>query len=464
MPTPYSSIIVGPRQREINPTHAQAIAESIALHGLIQPLVINRSDNYLVAGGHRYAAIGILGWEQVPDNCIRYFEDLTPSAKKKIELEENVRRLDIGWKDRVKSIAEIHSLHRLEKMVDGEVWEQRQTGELLNMTGASVSYAIDLAPRLSEERFARCTSLTDALKVRADERMAEIMAERAKRQVGRAQTNLKPVDPKAFLDLANEEGIKQVSPIQAVCVENNSFPLSSKLLLGSCLDHMRSMPEASLDCVLTDVPYGIDMDNLEQNGTGHQNIAVVKEQHDVDDNLILLFDFIPEVFRVLKEKSFFVFWYDLEYHSELRNLCEKTGFTVQRWPLTWVKTHGNFNGMPHVNFTKTTEHAMVCRKGLANLSKPQSQSYWIGNNVEERTRFKHPFAKPIAMWKWLIEACTYEGQLVYEPFAGRGSLIQALIESHRDFICSELDPTHYNELLFNVEGFVKQAMPGVVIV
>lgn len=34
--------------------------------------------------------------------------------------------------------------------------------------------------------------------------------------------------------------------------------LKNKILLGDCLDVMRSMPDKCVDLVLTDPPYGID--------------------------------------------------------------------------------------------------------------------------------------------------------------------------------------------------------------
>lgn len=65
---PLSSILVGSRVRR-DLGDLQALAESIALVGLLHPIVID-SQHRLVAGQRRLEAVKILGWETIPVTVI----------------------------------------------------------------------------------------------------------------------------------------------------------------------------------------------------------------------------------------------------------------------------------------------------------------------------------------------------------------------------------------------------------
>jgi len=110
------------------------------------------------------------------------------------------------------------------------------------------------------------------------------------------------------------------------------------LLRGDCLVHMAAMQPESIDHVITDIPYGIDMSNLQQANTG-MDISSVAAEHNVGENVSLMQSLIPAVYRILKPAGFFVFWYDLDHHEKLQAWATAAGFRVQRWPLIWHKTH-----------------------------------------------------------------------------------------------------------------------------
>lgn len=91
--------------RPLNNDHVQALAESIAAVGLIEPLVVD-IQGHLLAGGHRRAAIEYLRehhpeayQEQFPDNCIpvrqlAFVAEDEPERALGIEVTENERRRD----------------------------------------------------------------------------------------------------------------------------------------------------------------------------------------------------------------------------------------------------------------------------------------------------------------------------------------------------------------------------------
>src|SRR5262245_20391959 len=84
------------------------LRESIRMRGGYNPIIITR-DLWLVAGERRLATSIELG---LPDIPVRFTDDLSEDEYRVIELEENMKRSDLIWQDRVKAIAQIHSIYR----------------------------------------------------------------------------------------------------------------------------------------------------------------------------------------------------------------------------------------------------------------------------------------------------------------------------------------------------------------
>src|SRR4051812_41330719 len=82
----------------------EALADSIKRLGLIHPIVISR-DNLLIAGERRLTACRGLGWTHIN---AQYVDEIDPDDWEDIELEENVKRLDIDWLDRHRALMRIH--------------------------------------------------------------------------------------------------------------------------------------------------------------------------------------------------------------------------------------------------------------------------------------------------------------------------------------------------------------------
>lgn len=93
-----NSIQANPYQprANIDPTKLETLAESIRTHGIIQPLIVTRSeerDRYvLIAGERRWRAAGLAGLTVVPI----LVKDAAPQAILELALVENVVRADLS--------------------------------------------------------------------------------------------------------------------------------------------------------------------------------------------------------------------------------------------------------------------------------------------------------------------------------------------------------------------------------
>lgn len=91
-----ATIIIPPRQRQIDAKHVQAIIESINQLGkqtLIEPIVINGDTNEIIDGAHRLTAVQQLGWPQV--DAVAWY-GLNGGESRLIEAEANLYRLDLS--------------------------------------------------------------------------------------------------------------------------------------------------------------------------------------------------------------------------------------------------------------------------------------------------------------------------------------------------------------------------------
>jgi DNA modification methylase len=352
----------------------------------------------------------------------------------------------------------VHRLHAQSAAVEGDTWSQKQTGRLLGgMSVGAVNYCVEVARHLrkTDHPVHKAESLMEALRILCQIKEDEINKYESSFAKEVMTTSAKAVAAGASLTIDSliKQNDQKVEITPSLSTDGKKPPmviqLSNYFTHANCIEHMTSMGSEAVDHIITDAPYGIDMDMLnQQNPHGSMvDIDRVEDEHDVQANVKLFHEMYPRMFDVLKDKGFCVVWID-QMHWQLHyDLATKCGFKVQRWPLTWVKTHQCMNQSAQYNFTKATEVAIVCRKGNATIVRPQSTNVWIGTNDEARKSFGHPFAKPEGLWRWIFEAVAVKGQTIYDPFSGVGTCPLAAARAGYFPRGCELKDIHYNRLI-----------------
>lgn len=444
---PLSSIKVGERMRvDLGDETLDGLVTSLERYGQLQPIVVDSSYN-LIGGGRRYAAATKLGWSTI---AAYVREDMPEDLRGELELEENIRRKEFSWQERCIGIAKVHLLKRIKD--PSTTWGTEQTGEMLGVTHSHVGKLIKIGQLLQsgDEELAKCATLMDAISTLVARRATEAQRLLAERDLLERQ---RVAREKAAQESAPDDDLeKGEGPPQAI------IDLSAYFHNEDCIAHMKKMKAKTVDHVITDIPYGIDMKMVQL-----KNIGLVEEQHDVQENVALFEPFLKQAFRVLRPDGYCIFWYDLKHDALLRTLADKVGFTVCSWPLVWCKQHACKNEAAHVNFTKATEYAMVLRKSPASvLAKHQAINYIIASAAEDRKRYDNPFAKPAAVWRFLIDAVARPGQIVLDPFAGEMSCPLAVIEAGCQPYAIELIETHYQKGIQHVQRAYKTIHKGRV--
>ena len=276
--------------------HLQWLEDSVKRYGFLQPLLLDQ-NNQLQDGWCRLQVALRLDLPTVPVfrrsrlNDSEYFE---------VELEANLRRLNFTWQQNVHAVAKIHKQHQREAVLKGTEWTQQMTGDLLGgYSMAYISNCLSLNPVIDNKEYLDCGGITDALRLQLRQREDAAVAEQAKRLnlQGRAiVTFTETTEPclacsgtgknskGALCTPCQGTGHRLMLPTPCAPAERTDdtddlfvtdanvveqvIDLSNSLFLGDMLELLPKWPAECVDHIITDPPYGIEMSNLEQTGTG----------------------------------------------------------------------------------------------------------------------------------------------------------------------------------------------------
>tara|TARA_R110000803_G_scaffold11036_3_gene33475 strand:+ start:3209 stop:4654 length:1446 start_codon:yes stop_codon:yes gene_type:complete len=456
----FDDIIINERQRDDDDKAKTFIDEelmpSIAEAGLIQPIILASDEKTLIAGWNRAHACNNLGYQGIAFNTQ---QDMPESQRLVQEYEENETRSSMSWQSKAHAIRKIHLRKKLESQEAGEKWGTRQAGKLMGVSHAYVSNFLKLSSELTKGNpgLEQCSTISEAIKYLYSGLEDRLHEELARKAAG-PQSGAKPstISSRAIssgpiefnLDLsapASPEPSGQINRQEGF--DGFNVPMKSRFFQGDCLQVMQEMEPEQFDLIFTDIPYGIDMKNLE----GIDGIDRVVDEHDVGQNVDQMQGFIEGSYRVLKDKSWMIFFFDLVHFEKLIKWSEDAGFNVQKYPLHWIKTHPCRNQSSHCSWTKTIEHVFVARKGTATMRNTNyTPNHFACEGLTEKKNQANPFAKPFDMCEWILDKVVFPGQTCLDPFAGEGSICRAEIVKGLVPYGIELSDKHYDRLCNNV--------------
>jgi DNA modification methylase len=225
---------------------------------------------------------------------------------------------------------------------------------------------------------------------------------------------------------------------------------------GDCLELIKTLPDDSVDLIVTDPPYGVEFSK-------GFNDSIENVYENIDK-------WICEMYRVLKDgchcyifvptKELDIWLCSVKKYFNFKNLLATRCYTQS----VYLKDNFSFNNQPII----------FCSKGKAKRLKavdwiPTSESWFKDKRntnpkpftyqypaflpyfSNEKTTSKnnkrsgrHPCAKSVGFIENLIKLSSDEESTVFDPFVGGGSTALACINTNRNFIGYELNEDYFN--------------------
>ena len=408
-----SEVKVGVRFRE-KFEDIDKLAESIKKYGLIEPIVIDE-NNELIAGERRYKAHQFLQMEEIE---VKYMKDLNGLEKKEVELEENIQRKQFTWQEEVSAKDQLHKLKReihggaIKGHDTNGTWKLKDTAAALGESVGTVSMDVQLA--------------------RGMKAFPELMKESSKTM---AYKKLK----KKQEALLNEELARRL--------ESKGITAHPDIIHGNCVEEMAKMDANSVDLILSDPPYGI---NVEDSHTyGRMTVKETRFEDGDFETFDLLDKAIAQMYRILKDNRHMYLFCGIDKVPTLIGLLEKHGFTVHHLPLLWDKGSGSYPSQ-QTSFVHSYEAFLHIQKGKRKLNGSPRDVFPIKRVPSGRKI--HPTEKPTELLRDLISYSSLAGEVILDPFSGSGATLVAAKETNRRAIGIELDAGYYDGICKRLEG------------
>lgn len=468
------------RQRQDNIADIADLQASIGQIGLLSPIIVRTEGQVivLVAGERRLKSCLALAWDKVP---VRYFSELSSAEAEIIELEENLKRSELSWKDNVKAVARIHAIHKAET----NRWTVDDTAKSLSVHSTTVHRALTIFKHFGSDRIAKCDSADQAYNTiqRFAERRAEAIVgqlvvtggdifdfdveQKELSASGIATVPLelgmetRIIDPSEELDdllsevfdetVAGNIAAASSEPQTVTTSEEAEIKTPPPFALPSsdpiiCMDFSlfaKNYSGPKFNLIHCDFPYG---NYRGGDSRGGMLAADAGEFYDNDENVYwkLLDILTSNLDRIMSYSAHMIFWFNMNFYTETVKRLRQVGLFVFDHPLIWHKTGGagGLGVVPGGGLTyprRTYDTALLAvrgnrppiRSGLASYAAPT-----VGGKI-------HPSQKPEPMLRQFLTMYVDETTRVLDPTCGSGAALRAAEELGAEYILGlELDPAY----------------------
>jgi site-specific DNA-methyltransferase (adenine-specific) len=203
-----------------------------------------------------------------------------------------------------------------------------------------------------------------------------------------------------------------------------------ELIRADAVAWLRTLPDASVDLVVTDPPY----ESLEKHRAVGTTTRLSHSKSSSNDWFTVFPnarfpELFAEVHRVLKKNAHFYLYCDQETAFVAKPEGEKAGFRFWK-PLVWDKIS---IGMGY-HYRSRYELILFFEKGKRKLA-----DLGVADLIrEKRIHRGYPTEKPVAVSRVLIEQSSSPGELVIDPFMGTASAGVAAVSGGRAFAGADI--------------------------
>lgn len=385
------------QRRELTDIHV--LADSISRLGLIHPIVIDRNFA-LVAGERRLEALKLLGHDSA--TC-QYTDEIDYLTHRQIELEENVKRVDLTWQEQCAAVNEYHDIRYSQ---DPE-WTVEKTAAAMGLED-KVVYAY--------------LSIDRVVKDGHPEIMDAPILSKARGAVARINERH---DQKALREL--DEYVSK----------GNDEPRRSSIVNADFAEWVLTYDGPRFNFIHCDFPFGIGADKMQQG----RSVLTHGGYDDTPENYWhLLTVLCNNVKRICTESAHIMFWFSMHNYSDtLDFFANHSDFTMDAFPLVWLKSDGvGLLPDPQRGPRRIYETCLFGHRGDRKIVSSVANAY-----AAPTDRTQHMSTKPEPVLRHFFRMFVDENSVVLDPTCGSGSALRAAeslgaaytlgIEINRDF-------------------------------
>ena len=263
------------------------------------------------------------------------------------------------------------------------------------------------------------------------------------------------------------------------------------------LEYLLTIPDKSIDLVLTDPPYitsretgmgnlhkmieenkkkgietvkteeewesikdkyvgkkqGMTEETMKKNFIKYGSIygakySVQTEYGDWDENFTMeiLEDFIKEFYKKLRVGGTIIIWFDLFKITPLKDLLEKYKFTQIRY-IEWIKTNPQPLNSKRNYLTNCREMALLAVKGGKPIFNSEYDNAIYQYPIQGGKNRFHKTQKSLRLFEDIIKKHSNEGDVVLDTFLGGGTTALACKNTNRQFKGCEVSKEYYDKLM-----------------
>jgi site-specific DNA-methyltransferase (adenine-specific) len=202
---------------------------------------------------------------------------------------------------------------------------------------------------------------------------------------------------------------------------------------GDCLQVMATLPDGSVDVVLTDPPYSSGTRREAAKTLRAKSMVRSERQWFGTDSLTtngftwLMRELAVEVHRLLRDGGHFFCFIDWRMLPALSGAIESADLRPMSL-IVWDK--GHFGMGAHFR----NQHELILH--FAKGDPSEARRHDVANVIRHRAvrDSVHPTEKPVALLWQLITTVAAPGSVVLDPFAGSGSTLVAAAEADCEWI------------------------------
>lgn len=411
--------------------NGDGLLESIKARGVLNAIIV-KDDFILVAGERRLEASRELG---LPDIPVRFLSDCSSDERELIELDENLRRLDLPWKDEVLAVARFHELH----CKQDPAWTYDQTSDLIGGS-SQVRYCVRVARDIDSPRIAQAAGVRAAYNIlsRIDDRAAadavSDIIDASVEVFGSARDSGEPT-PLAKAPDAEGGGAASVASVPPP----PSAPES--ILCADFVEWSKTYSGPTFNLLHCDFPYGIDVFAGAQGRAQSGGQTYYSDGEETYRALIeALCSAMP---RLLAHSAHMIFWLSSDIELQWRTLemfrALAPQLTFLSKPLIWHKTD-NIGVLqdPQRGPRHVYETALIASVEDRRIIRATSDVY---GSPTDKTH--HPSTKPEPMLRYFFQMFVDEHTRLLDPTCGGGSALRAAESLGADSVLGlERDPLH----------------------